>query len=77
MIKMIILDTSFIFALKAKSDKNHDRANEILENLFEEHKDIKITTYSVLNETFTLAVSRYQGNIQYLKEYYELFWGHE
>ncbi len=74
---MIILDTSFIFALKAKKDKNYTRANEILENLFEEHRDIKITSYSVLNETFTLAVSRYYGNIQYLKDYYELFWGPE
>lgn len=77
MIIMIILDTNFIFALKAKNDKNHTRANEILENLFEEYKDIKITSYSVLNETFTLAVSRYQGNKQYLKDYYELFWGPE
>jgi len=31
---MIILDTNFIFALKAKNDKNDIRANEILENLF-------------------------------------------
>ena len=74
---MIILDTNFIFALKAKKDKNYARANEILENLFEEHRDVKITSYSVLNETFTLAVSRYHGNIQYLKDYYELFWGPE
>ncbi len=73
----IILDTSFIFALKSKNDKNHIRANEILENLFEEYKDIEITPYSVLNETFTLAVSRYNGNITYLKDYYELFWGSE
>ena len=73
----IILDTNFIFALKAKNDKNHIRANEILDNLFEENKDIEITSYYVLNETFTLAVSRYNGNIQYLKEYYELFWGSE
>ena len=60
---MIILDTNFIFALKAKNDKNYIRANEILENLFEKYSDIKITSYSVLTETFTLAVSRYYGNI--------------
>ena len=74
---MIILDTNFIFALKAKNDKNYIRANEILENLFEKYSDIKITSYSVLTETFTLAVSRYYGNIRYLNNYYDLFWGSE
>jgi predicted nucleic acid-binding protein len=74
---MIILDTSFLFALKAKNDKNHNRALEILEELLEDYKDIKITTYSVLNETLTLVVFRYHGSIHYLQYYYDLFWGTE
>ena len=73
----IILDTNFIFALKAQSDKNYIRANEILEILYAEHKNLKITSYFVLSETFTLAISRYNGNVKYLKEYYNLFWGDE
>ncbi|MHA1845743.1 MAG: type II toxin-antitoxin system VapC family toxin, partial [Promethearchaeota archaeon] len=74
---MIVLDTNFIFALKAKNDKNHARANEILENLFEEYRDLMITSYFIISETFTLVVSRFHENKQYLKEYYKLFWGAE
>ncbi|MHA1272213.1 MAG: type II toxin-antitoxin system VapC family toxin [Promethearchaeota archaeon] len=75
---MIVLDTNFIFALKAKNDKNHARANEILENLFEEYRDIvMITSYFIISETLTLVVARFHGNIQCLKEYYKLFWGAE
>jgi len=74
---LILLDSNYIFALKAKKDKFYVRANEILEDLLEIYKDTIITTYSVLSETFTLAVSRYHGNIEYLKKYYNLFWGSE
>ena len=74
---MILLDSNFIFALKAKRDKNYNRANEILDVLIKEKDDIICTNYLVLNETFTLAISRYNGKVQYLKEYYKLFWGSE
>ncbi|MBN1215791.1 MAG: type II toxin-antitoxin system VapC family toxin [Candidatus Lokiarchaeota archaeon] len=74
---MIILDTNFIFALKAKKDKNYIRANEILEDLFRKYDDLIITSYFVLNEIFTLTVSRYNGLKIYLKYYYDLFWGPE
>ncbi|MGV9197751.1 MAG: type II toxin-antitoxin system VapC family toxin [Promethearchaeia archaeon] len=74
---MILLDTNFIFALKSEKDKNHSRANEILEKLYDEQQDVKLTTYSVLNETFTLAVARFRGNVERVNPYYELFWGDE
>lgn len=74
---MILLDSNFIFALKAKRDKNYNRANEILDVLIEEKNDIISTNYLVLNETFTLAISRYNGKVEYIKEYYKLFWGSE
>lgn len=74
---MILLDSNFIFALKAKRDKNYNRANEILDVLIKEKDDLICTNYLVLNETFTLAISRYNGNVQPLKEYYKLFWGSE
>lgn len=74
---MILLDSNFIFALKAKRDKNYNRANEILDVLIEEKDENMATNYLVLNETFTLAISRYNGKVQYLKEYYKLFWGSE
>ena len=74
---MIILDTSFIFALIAKKDKYYKRASVILERLMQESDNVYITTYSVLAETITLAVFRYQGNMTYIKKYYSLFWGPE
>ncbi len=74
---MFLLDSNFIFALKAKKDKNYTRANVILDNLVEDRNHIITTPYSVLIETFTLVASRYHGNVDYLKEYHKLFWGSE
>lgn len=74
---MILLDSNFIFALKAKKDKNYSRANAILDELLDDKQNLIITSYSVLIETFTLVISRYHGNLNYLKEYYKLFWGSE
>jgi predicted nucleic acid-binding protein len=74
---MIILDTGFLFALKAEKDKNFKRANEILDDLFEKGRDLVLTSYLVLNETITLAVSRFNGNLKKIKLYYDLFWGVE
>ncbi len=74
---MIILDTGFLFALKAIKDKHFSRANEILALLLTKYKEITITPFLVLNETITLAVSRYHGNIEHVKKYFEMFWGNE
>lgn len=72
---MIVLDTSFLFALKAEKDKNHLRANELMGMLLNTYKEIKITPYLVANETITLAVARYNGKMTYLEKYFHLFWG--
>jgi len=73
----IVLDSNFLFALKAKRDKNHDRSLEILNEIKKNNEKLKITTYPVLNETITLAISRYKANLHYLDELYRLFWGEE
>ncbi|MEJ2249805.1 MAG: hypothetical protein P8Y97_09115 [Candidatus Lokiarchaeota archaeon] len=44
---MIVLDTSFLFALKAEKDKNYSRANEILEMLFNDYNDIKNNAFLI------------------------------
>jgi predicted nucleic acid-binding protein len=74
---LILLDTSFIFALKAEKDKNHKRANELLDLLFDKYNEMKMTPYMVLNETITLAVARYDGKMAHLEKYFNLFWGDE
>jgi len=74
---LIILDTSFLFALKAKKDKHFSRAHEILDLLLNEYKEIFITAYFMLNETITLAVDGYEGNIKVVEKFSELFWGKE
>ncbi len=74
---MILLDTGFLFALKAEKDKHHLRANKILEILMEKYNEPKLIPYLVLNETLTLAIARYHGNIDHVKKYYSLFWGNE
>lgn len=74
---MILLDTNFLFALKSEKDNNHSRAKRILELLFEKYNENMIIPYLVLNETLTLAIARYQGNMHHLKNYFDLFWGPE
>lgn len=74
---MIVLDTSFLFALKAEKDKHFSRANEIIDILLDKYKEIIIAPYLVVNETITLAIARYKGNMEYVKKYFELFWGKE
>jgi predicted nucleic acid-binding protein len=73
----IIIDSSYFFALKAKTDKNHLRSLEILKELKKKNKSQKISLYLVLSETITLAVSRYNANFHYVDRFYELFWGEE
>ncbi len=69
---IIILDTSFLFALKSKKDQYHKRAYEIL-NEFEGEKTKYFTNYFIMNETLTLAISRSHGNIAFLEKYNALF----
>jgi len=69
---IIILDTSFLFALKSKKDQYHKRAYEIL-NEFEVEKTKYFTNYFIMNETLTLAISRSQGNISFFEKYIALF----
>ena len=69
---IIILDTSFLFALKSKKDQHHKRAYEIL-NEFEGEKTKYFTNYFIMNETLTLAISRSHGNISFLEKYIALF----
>lgn len=73
----IVIDSNFFFALKAKNDKNHNRAQEILIELKEKGKDLLITNYLVINETLTLTVARFNGNTHYVEKMYELYWGEE
>ncbi|MHA1337786.1 MAG: type II toxin-antitoxin system VapC family toxin [Promethearchaeota archaeon] len=74
---MIVLDTSFLFAIKSKKDKNYKRANEILEDLLKEKDEVLITNELIFSETLTLAVYRFQGNKHHIAEYFKLFYGDE
>ena len=69
---IIILDTSFLFALKSKKDQYHKRAYKIL-NEFEGEKTKYFTNYFIMNETLALAISRSHGNISFLEKYIALF----
>ena len=72
----IIVDTNFLFALKAKKDKNRDRAIEIFRD-FSDKKHELITSYFVVGEVLTLAISRSSGDISLLEKIYNLIWGDE
>ena len=73
----IIIDSNYLFALKSKNDKNHQRALELFKELKEDYKKPFITNNLVVNEIFTLTTSRYKGNIYYLDEYFKLIWGND
>lgn len=72
----IIVDTNFLFALKAKKDKNRDRAIEIFRD-FNDNKHELITSYFVVSEVLTLAISRSFGDISFLVKIYNLVQGDE
>jgi len=71
---IVILDTNFLFALRSKKDKYHERAYEILD-IFEKESSLYFTNYLTMNETLTLAIKRSHGNISFLEKYIELFIG--
>jgi predicted nucleic acid-binding protein len=72
----IIVDTNFLFALKAKKDKNRDRAIEIFRD-FNDNKQELITSYHIVSEVLTLAISRSFGDISFLEQIYNLVLGDE
>lgn len=71
----IILDSNFLYALKAKNDKYSKRALEILLDLNE--KELLLTNYLTLNETITLASARSKANTSFLEKIFEIIWGQE
>lgn len=73
----IVIDSNFLFALKSTQDKNHQRSFEILKDLRDNYKNSFITSICVVNETLTLTIARYKGNIHYLENMSKLFWGED
>ena len=73
---IIVVDTNFLFALKANKDKNRDRAIEIFRD-FSDNKHELLTNYFVVSEVLTLANSRSSGDISLLEKIYSLIWGDE
>lgn len=71
---IIILDTNFLFALKSRKDQYHQRAYELLTEIQKENTKY-FTNYFILNETFTLAINRSRGNLSFLEQYINLFFG--
>lgn len=71
---IIILDTNFLFALKSKKDKYHERAYELFAEV-NKNQTKYFTNYFILNETFTLAINRSRGNLSFLEQYISLFFG--
>ena len=71
----IIIDSNFLYALKAEKDKYSERASEILLDLNE--KELFLTNYLVLNETLTLAITRSKANKSFIDKIQELIWGQE
>ncbi|KKM82116.1 hypothetical protein LCGC14_1322810 [marine sediment metagenome] len=71
----ILLDSTFLYALKAKNDKYSERASEILLDV--NKKELLLTNYLVLNETITLAVARSKANTSFMEKIFEIIWGQE
>ena len=71
----VILDSNYIFALKSKRDKNHQRSLELMNELKENYNNPIITNYLVISELLTLVNSRFKANTYYLDEYFKLIWG--
>ena len=71
---IIILDTNFLFALKSRKDQYHQRAYELLNEIQIENSKY-FTNNFILNETFTLAIYRSRGNLSFLEQYINLFFG--
>ncbi|TFG27500.1 MAG: PIN domain-containing protein [Promethearchaeota archaeon] len=72
----IVVDTNFLFALKAEKDKNRFRAIEILKDINIKKEDV-ITNYLVISEIFTLAISRSLGDKSLMTKIHDLIFGDE
>ena len=73
----VVIDTNYLFALKAKQDKNHKRSIELMDDLKENYNEPIFTNNLVISELLTLVNSRFKGNAYYLDEFYKLVWGDE
>jgi len=71
----ILLDTSFLFALREKKDKNHLRASELFKELDGLDKNSLITNIFIVGETYTLMNSRTHNNKAAIENLDSLFWG--
>ena len=71
----IVLDTSFLYALLIKKDKNHERAQMILKNLEWVKFGSVVTIGLVVNETFTLMNIRTKGNPTAIEQVNDIFYG--
>ena len=71
----VIIDTNYLFALKAKQDKNHKRSIELMDDLKENYNKPIFTNNLVISELLTLINLRFKGNTYYLDEFYKLIWG--
>ena len=56
----IIIDSNYLFALKSRKDRNHNRALELFKELKKDSIKPLITNSLVVSEIFTLANSRYE-----------------
>ena len=72
-----ILDTSFIFALREKKDKNHQRSLEIFNSLEGLDKKELITNIFIVSETYTLMNARTHNNKAAIQDLDSLFWGED
>lgn len=71
----IVLDSSFLYALLIKKDKNHESAEMILKNLEWEKFGPVVTIGLVVNETFTLMNIRTKGNNTAIEQLNDIFYG--
>lgn len=73
----ILIDSSFLYAVKIKGDKNHRMAKKILLNLEWKKYGMILTNDLVVNESFTLTHLRTKGNLQAINAMSEFVWGKE
>ena len=73
---MIVVDTNFLFALKAEKDKNRARAIEIFKDINNKKEEV-ITDFLVISELLTLAISRTSGDKSFLNKIHNIIWGAE
>lgn len=72
----ILMDTGFFVALANKDDNNHDRTNNLLEDLVTGKWGARITTDYILDEAITVTWARTK-NKTLVKDVYDLFLGSE